>query len=200
MSQNGERVKNILTFKAKLEKRVEELQSELKEMQAMLEAVNSLILEKGFKRVELAKAPATAETLREEPAAEPEPLAQPASVQLEDTIPLKTVSGELLANLYISEDSVRVVLAEDKSFNFDTPPFSQFLVEKVFARMQEKDTQLARSGQLTAERIFSYNIVREGNVLREITIKNVDADRLRELKSSIRWTLEKMYEKTKGES
>jgi hypothetical protein len=27
-------------------------------------------------------------------------------------------------------------------------------------------------------------------------LRNVDEDRLRELKSSIRWTLEKMYEKT----
>jgi hypothetical protein len=29
-------------------------------------------------------------------------------------------------------------------------------------------------------------------------IRNVDEERLRELKSSIRWTLEKMYEKTRN--
>jgi hypothetical protein len=61
--------------------------------------------------------------------------------------------------------------------------------------MQEKDNELARTGQLTPNKIFSYNIIQDGDIVREITIRNVDAERLRELKSSIRWTLEKMYEK-----
>jgi hypothetical protein len=46
--------------------------------------------------------------------------------------------------------------------------------------------------------MFSYNIVRENDLIREIIIKNVDEERLKELKSSIRWTFEKMYEKMKG--
>ena len=66
--------------------------------------------------------------------------------------------------------------------------------------MQEKDSELARAGQLTPEKIFSYSIIREGDIIREIIIKHADQDRLRELKSSIRWTLEKMYEKMKSES
>jgi hypothetical protein len=65
--------------------------------------------------------------------------------------------------------------------------------------MQERDNELVRTGQLGADRIFSYNIVREGDVIREIVIRNVDDDRLRELKSSMRWTLEKMYEKTRSQ-
>jgi hypothetical protein len=92
------------------------------------------------------------------------------------------------------------VPAEDKNFNVNTPPFTPFLVERVLAKMQEKDSELAKTGQLAPEEIFSYNIVREGDVIREITIKNFDENRLRELKSSIRWTLEKMYEKMKSQS
>jgi hypothetical protein len=46
--------------------------------------------------------------------------------------------------------------------------------------------------------MFSYNIVREGDQIREIIIRNVDDERLKELKSSIRWTFEKMYEKMKS--
>ena len=68
----------------------------------------------------------------------------------------------------------------------------------LLARMQEKDAELVRMGQLTTERMFAYNIVLEGDLIREIMFKNVDEERLRELKSSIRWTFEKMYEKTKS--
>ncbi|HSQ49284.1 MAG TPA: hypothetical protein VLL96_06360, partial [Candidatus Deferrimicrobiaceae bacterium] len=70
--------------------------------------------------------------------------------------------------------------------------------EKVFAKMQEKDKELVRLGQMSTEKMFSYNIVREQDLIREIVIKNVDHDRLKELKSSIRWTFEKMFEKMKS--
>ncbi len=200
MSQDSEKIKRLVSFKQKLEKRVEELESELKELQATLEALNFILLEKGFKRAEITKSPTEIEALlpKEEVTVEPSPPQPPT--EYESVIPLKTVTGELLATLHVSEDSLRVVPAEDKSFNVNTPPFTPFLVERVFAKMQEKDNELARTGQIAPEKIFCYNIVREGEVIREITIKHVDQDRLRELKSSIRWTLEKMYEKLKSQS
>ena len=201
MSQDSEKIKRLVSFKQKLEKRVEELESELKELQATLEALNSILLEKGFKHAEITKSPAEIEALvpKEEVTVEPSPPLPPPT-EYESVIPLKTVTGELLATLHVSEDSLRVVPAEDKSFNVNTPPFTPFLVERVFAKMQEKDNELARTWQIAPEKIFCYNIVREGEVIREITIKHVDQDRLRELKSSIRWTLEKMYEKMKSQS
>jgi len=197
MSQEAEKTKKLVAFKKKIEKKVEELESELNELLLMLEVVNSTLLEKGFKRAEIAKAHTAIEALppEEEVIAQPSPQ---SPAEYENIIPLKTVTGELLANLYVSEDSLRVVFAEDKNFNINTPPFTQFLVERVLVKMQEKDNELARTGQMTQDKIFSYNIVREGDMVHEIQIRNFDADRLRELKSSIRWTLEKMYEKMKS--
>jgi len=201
MSQDSEKIKRIVAFKKKLEKRVEELESEMKELQATLEAVNAILLEKGFKRAEIVKAPEMETTpLKGEVIAEPEHVPPQPSEEHENVIPLKAVTGELLATLYVDEASLRVIPAGDKNFNVNTPPFTPFLVERVLAKMQEKDSELARAGQLTPEKIFSYSIIREGDIIREIIIKHADQDRLRELKSSIRWTLEKMYEKMKSES
>lgn len=199
MSQDAEKIKRLVAFKKKLEKRVEELESELKELQTMLETVNSVLLEKGFKRAEITKVPAAPEALPSQEEAVVEPSPPQPSAEYEEVVPLKTVDGELLANLHISEDSLRVVPAEDKDFNVNTPPLTHFLVERVLAKMQEKDSELVRTGQLTPDKIFSYNIVREGDIIREITVKHIDQDRLRELRSSIRWTLEKMYEKMKSQ-
>lgn len=199
MCQEAEKIKKLVAFKKKLEKKVEELESELNELRLMLEVVNSTLLEKGFKRAEIAKVHTAIEALPPEEEAIVQPSPQPPT-EYENIIPLKTVTGELLANLYVSEDSLRVVLAEDKNFNINTPPFTQFLVERVLAKMQEKDNEIARTGQMTQDKIFSYNIVREGDMVYEIQIRNFDADRLRELRSSIRWTLEKMYEKMKSQS
>jgi len=196
MSIDAEKIKSLVSFKQKLEKRVEELESELKELQDTLGAVNSILLEKGFKRAEITEKETSPP--KEEIIIEHEPSIIQLSTEHESVTPLKTVAGEVLAILHVSVGSLKVLPAEDKNFNVNTPPFTHFLLQKVFAKMQEKDGELLKAGQLSPDKVFSYNIVREGDIIREIIVKNVDQERLRELKSSIRWTLEKMYEKVKG--
>jgi hypothetical protein len=63
--------------------------------------------------------------------------------------------------------------------------------------MQEKDKEDANTGKLAPENVLSFSIKQDGNIVREITINNLRRERSRELKSSIRWTLEKMYERIK---
>jgi hypothetical protein len=188
-----------------LERRIRDIETELEGLRSLLDMLNGVLLEKGFKRAEIQKTmtePAPAPSM-EGKAWPPTPTAkieepEPSAAIEEHIVPFKTVTGDLLANLYLSKDSMRIVLAEDKRFTVDVPPFMAFLVERVLAKMQEKDKEAAATGELTPDQILSYEIVRDGDVLREITIRNVGEDRARELKSTIRWTLEKMYEKMKA--
>jgi len=194
MSQDSEKLRALVSFKKKLEKRIEELDSELKEATATLETVNSMLLEKGFRRGDMKE---VAPPKEEVPAKEEKP-ALPQAPEPESVIPLKTMSDEPLALIYVDKQSIHVLPDESKNFSVNTPPFSHFLVERVLAKMQEKDGELVRLGQLTPDKMFAYNVVREGDLIREIVIRNVDEERLKELKSSIRWTLEKMYEKMRS--
>jgi hypothetical protein len=206
MSQDQERLKALLGLKQHLEKRIEELEAELKELKTSLEAVNTILLEKGFKRGSIKEAEQQPKGTQQKPAEEEAPPkepkeAKPAGYQggePENVIPLKTINDESLAIIYIEKDSIHILPDESKHFSVNTPPFSNFLVERVLAKMQDKDNELVRMKQLTPDKMFSYNIVRDADLIREIVIRNVDEDRFKELKSSIRWTLEKMYEKTKG--
>jgi len=202
-------MKSMIAFKKRLEDQLERLNAEVKEVQATLDTVNTILLEKGFKRgdiKEVTTAPPASmpkEVVLPKPAAEqPKPTQAPAPpatpAEQETVIPLKTMTDEALALMYFDKQTIHVMPDESKNFNVNTPPFTNFLVEKVFAKMQEKDKELVRLGQLTPDKMFSYNIVREGDLIREIIIKNVDEDRLKELKSSVRWTFEKMYEKMKS--
>ena len=204
MSQDSEKLKALVNFKKKLEKRIQDLNAELEESQGLLETVNSVLLEKGFKRGDIKEVsevkevpkeeepPTVHVTIKEEAPAPPSP-AEPESV-----IPLKTMDDEPLAIIYVDKEALHVLPDESKQFSASTPPFQPFLVERVLAKMQEKDNELVRMGQLTPDKMFAYNIVNEGDLIREIVLRNVDEERLKELRSSIRWTLEKMYEKTKS--
>lgn len=182
-AEEEEKIKKVAEFRTILEKRVKELEIEIEGLKAMLEFANDTLLRKGFKKAEVAKLPQVL------------PEVAPPTAEYEETIPLKTADGEFLANLYVGKDFMRVILAEDKNFNVNTPPFMPFLIERVLAKMQERDRESVRTGEATPDEIISYNITREGDTVREITVRNVGPERIRELKSSIRWTLEKMYEK-----
>lgn len=179
-----EKIRKMAEFRTVLEKHVKELETELEGLKAMLEFANDALLKKGFRKAEAVKPPSVL----------PEARAK-VTEEYEETVPLNTADGEFLANIYVGKDSMRVMLAEDKNFNVNTPPFMPFLVERVLAKMQERDRESVRTGEMTPNEMISYNIMREGDIIREITIRNVGPERVRELKSSIRWTLEKMYEK-----
>ena len=200
MSQDSDKLKALVNFRKRLEQRIEELEAELRDASATLEAVNSILLEKGFKRGDIKEVkPSEEEAPSEVPVTvEEEAPAAPRAVEPESVIPLKTMSDEPLAIIYVSKEALHVLPDESKKFSISTPPFQQFLVERVLAKMQAKDTELVRTGQLTPDKMFAFNIASEGDLLREIVLRNVDEERLKELKSSIRWTLEKMYEKAKG--
>ena len=192
----AEKIKKMAEFRTLLERRIKETETELEELRALLEFVNVTLLEKGFKRAEIAKPSPAPTPVVSTPAEEETMLRSPTEPGV-TAVPIKTATGELLANLYMNEDSIHAVLAEDKQFTVDTPPFMAFLIERVLAKMQEKDREAAAVGEISPDKILSYSIVREGDILHELTIRNISPDRARELKSSIRWTLEKMYEKMK---
>jgi hypothetical protein len=211
MAQDPEKMKAMIAFKKRLEDHLEKLNAEVAEVQATLDTVNTILLEKGFKRGDIKEIPQQPpasmpkEVVLPKPTLEPPKQAAPppvsaaaAPVEHETVIPLKTMADEPLALMYFDKNTIHVMPDESKNFSVNTPPFSNFLVEKVFSKMQEKDKEFVRLGQLTPDKMFSYNIQREGELIREIIIKNVDEERLKELKSSIRWTFEKMYEKMKS--
>jgi hypothetical protein len=189
--EEKEKIKKIAKLRAILENRVETMETELDGIKTLLSLIDTVLIKEGFKRAEISKPVQTA------PKQETQ---QPSVTPQKKGVPLKTVTGDLLAQFYIEKDSIQITLAADKNFDINTPPFKSFFVERVLAKMQEKDREDASKGKIDPENILSYNIKQDGNMLREINIRNLRRDRSRELKSSIRWTLEKMYEKIKQKS
>jgi hypothetical protein len=166
-TNDSERMRKLAEIKEVLERKIADTESELERLKILLELVNKTLLEKGFKRAEIAKTK------------QPPTSALPPIVE------------------YLTRDSMRVVVAEGEAFSVKTSPFQQFFVERVLSKMQEKDREAVERGELLQEKALSYELVLDDNTIREIVIRNLTADRLRELRSSIHWTLEKMHEKVK---
>ncbi|MEM1515050.1 MAG: hypothetical protein QXH24_03255 [Candidatus Bathyarchaeia archaeon] len=183
-----EKLKKIAELREVLEERIRSLEAEIEGLRIILEFVNNLLLERSFKKAEeliSVRAPEMTPGVQA-------PLKEPTRI-----IPLKTSAGELLANIYVENRNLRVVPEPSKKFDVSTPPFEAFLIEKVLNKMHEMDEEAVKRGELTPEEVLSYEIKRDGNTIKEILIQNVTPQRERELRSAIRWTLEKMYEKSK---
>ena len=187
-SEEKENVKKMAKLRATLEKRVDAMETELDELKTLLSLIDSALIKEGFKRAEISQPPKTS-TSQATP--------QPTVTKKQKGIPLKTITGDLLAQIYTEKDAMQIVLEDDKSFDITIPPFTSFFLERILAKMQGKDRKDVEKGKITPERILSYSIKQDGNTIKEIVINNLRPERFREIKSSIRWTLEKMYEKMK---
>jgi hypothetical protein len=186
-----ERIRKIAELRETLEERTKSLEAELQGLRTLLDFINELLIEKSFKKAEkIAKPPSM-------PEVKPQPV--PTKKQLR-TIPLKTVTDELLATMYVEDDQIRIVPEPNLQFNENTPPFTAFLVDRIIGKMLERDRELVNQGKLVPDKAYSYNIEKDGNILKEISIRNLAPQRERELRSATRWTFEKMLEKQRSQS
>ncbi|MCW4034006.1 MAG: hypothetical protein NWF03_01435 [Candidatus Bathyarchaeota archaeon] len=200
-NEDKERIKKAAQLREIVEKRIQKLQSELEEQKLILSLIDTTLVSQSFKRAEVQQ-PATPQTQPQvqpapKPVTAPKPVVtpSPAAAPQRRGVPLKTVTGDVLAEIFADKDTVQIVFPTDKTFDVSLPPFRSFFVDRVLAKMQEKDREDASKGQLTPDKILAFSIKQDGDVLKQITIRNVRPERARELKSSLRWTLEKMYER-----
>jgi len=195
-----ETVKKLAEAKAYLEKRIGELEGEISRLRSFLDAVDVTLTEKSFKRAEVPKTLPPPFAMPPTLPAAP-PTVAPAPSPYQQAYPLKTVTGVHLADVYVSDRELKVVSAPNIKYDVNSPPLRAFLIGRVLEPMQTKDRESARTGELSAEKILSYRIEQDGNLLKTIAIINYgDERRLLELKNAIRWTLRRIYEKSVGTS
>ena len=113
MSQDQERIKGMIALKQRLEKRLAKMEAETKELQATLDTVNTILLEKGFRRGNIKEAEDGSGSRKSQPPSlsrkpAPPKESRPTGYQggePENVIPLKTLNEESLAIIYIEKDN-----------------------------------------------------------------------------------------------
>ena len=178
--------KKLAEMKSFLERRIKQQEEELSNLRSFLEAVDSLLAERSFRRVEIKQPDETRQRVME---------AKPQVVT--DNVPIMTADGIRIASLSVSPDSLQVAPELNVNLDPNSPPLRSFLVAKVLEPMQIKDKEAAGAGTLPPDDMLTYSVEQEEGRLKAIVIRNYGDDRrLLELKNAIRWTLRRMYEKT----
>lgn len=169
-------------LKSYLERKVAEHEDEVHSLRSFLETVDGLLAEKSYRKVQL-----------------PRPIVESSSPGPNPPQTIRTISGVHLADIIVEGQDIRIVPSHEIKFDANAPPLRSFLVGKVLEPLHVRDEEATKKQELTPDQVLSYEIDREGNLLKQISVRNYgDERRLNELKNALRWTFRRMYEKTIG--
>jgi hypothetical protein len=181
-------LKRLAEMKAYLERKISESERETERLRSFLQAVDSVLAEKSFRRVKIPD-----ET---EATSAPEP-PEARERQASEVWPITTPEGVHLADLQITDSELALIPDEKIRYDVTSPPLRAFFIARVLDPMHMKDEESAKAGQLAADRVLTYEISDDGGALKSLRVRNYgDQRRLTELRNAIRWTVRRMYEKT----
>ena len=193
--------KKILGFKASLETRLREIEQEMSDIRTALEEINGLLVTTGFRTFSTPTTSSPIHVPKQEPVT-PEPedetsmTVPPSPPPGDDQISVTGKDGTKLGTIIVEEMELVFTPSEVFQFTTDIPPFQSFLLERVLDNMRRTDQERASDGELEPQEILEYTVETDGDRITKLSITNYGGERrLRELNSSLRWTLDKMYEK-----
>lgn len=177
---NGEEeTRKLLRVRDSIEKRIRSLESEVQDLKSAIAEIDKTIVKQGFRQPVFT----SAHKEKDEP-------------DVNGRITIKTRDGVTLGYLRSDDDEIIFKPLNGLGFSVDTPPFRSFLVDRVLNNMKSTDEGRAAKGEITPEEILSFDINTDENKITSITIRNYGGERrLREIRSSLRWAFDKMYEK-----
>jgi len=191
--------KKLLGFKVSLETRLREIEQEKTDIRTALDELNGMLVNTGFKTFSTPTTSTPVYVSKPEPES-PEPgeatTTPPSPPQGDDEMSITGKDGTLLGAIVVEENILVFTPSEVFKFTTDIPPFQSFLLERVLDNMRRTDQERASNGELEPQDILEYTVETDGDIISKLSITNYGGERrLRELNSSLRWTLDKMYDK-----
>jgi hypothetical protein len=186
-------IRKLLKMRGDLEARAGQLQTEINDLKVAMAEIDKAIVKQGFHQ------PSSGFQAMKFPETQPEeykPQETKIPEQITDGSSIQSKDGTTLGKIQLTDDTIIFTPRDELNFTTTTPPFQSFLLDRVLANMKTTDEARAVTGEITPEQVLSFNIETEGETIKMLTIHNYGGERrLREIQSSLRWSLDKMYDK-----
>ena len=120
----------------------------------------------------------------------------PKTIKQERKIAMTNSSdGTTIANAFVTNDEVAIVLEDNVLLDLETPPLKTFFIDRIIGEMKKSDTQQAEDGKIKNTEIIDCMINDSGSKIREIIIKNYrQKERIDEIINTATWSLTRMIE------
>ena len=120
----------------------------------------------------------------------------PKTIKQERKIAItKSSDGTTIANAFVTNDEVSIILDDCVTLDPETPPLKTFFVDRIIGEVKKKDVEQVESGVIKKDDIINCVINDNGNRIREIIIKNYrQEERVDEIINTATWSLTRMIE------
>jgi len=198
MELSEQEIKRAAEIKQWAESRIAELEEETTRLREILSVLDVFLRKTSFQSATTIpkETPATAPRPKKATASE-KPTQVSATAEYKEVKPLtRAKDGRLLANAYVSDNSVAIVPASDVVLNSSKPPFKSFFLNRILDGMRSKDMENVSAGRLSEDEALNYNVEEQSGVIKKIVINNYrDKSRLNEIFNTSAWTFARMLEK-----
>ena len=175
MGFSDEQIRDILELKEQLAEKIEKHVKEIEKLEKNISILNTILKQSSFTK-------ASDLTLDTE--------------KKKDVIPvIKNSDGSTIANVFVSDDKLSIVLDTNITLNSETPPLKAFFIDRIIGEMKNKDNQEVEKGKIGKDDVIDCIINNSGSTIREIIIKNYrQKERVDEIINTATWSLTRMIE------
>ena len=107
----------------------------------------------------------------------------------------KNSDGTTIANAFVTNYEVSIVLEDNVTLDPETPPLKSFFIDRIIGEMKKKDIKQVESGKIKKDDVINCIINNNGSKIREIIIKNYrQKERVDEIINTATWSLTRMIE------
>ena len=120
----------------------------------------------------------------------------PKTIKQERKIAItKSSDGTTIANAFVTNDEVSILLEDNVTLELKTPPLKTFFIDRIIGEMKKNDVQQVKDGKIQNDEIIDCMINDNDDRIREIIIKNYrQKERVDEIINTATWSLTRMIE------
>lgn len=180
-----EEIRDILELREWIAEEIEKRQREVERLSQNLRILDSLVKQSSFSKASrLASSPTPA------PKAQ-----QPVMQETATVIPMKTSDNQVVANAHVTPDELVIIPAEGVQLDVEMQPFKSFFLGRIIGTMENQDVSDIKTGKIPANSAISCMVNRDGNMIREILIRNYrQKERANEIINTATWSFARMIE------
>jgi len=177
MKFSDEEIRNILELKEEITEKIARCQEEIEKLERNLSTVDTMLKQSSFTKAS-------------------EIISNSSDTKKEENREIiKNSDGTIIANAFVSDDKVSIILEENVTLSSETPPLKTFFIERIIGEMKKKDGQEVESGKIRKDDVIDCIINNNGSAIREIIIKNYrQKERVDEIINTATWSLTRMME------
>ena len=178
MKFSDEQIRDILELKEDLSEKIIKYKEQIEKLEKNISVLDTILKQSSFTKA--------SDLTRD----------APKTIKQERKIAItKSSDGTTIANAFVTNNEVSIVLENNVTLDPKTPPLKTFFVERIIGEMKKNDIRQVEDGKIKNHEVIDCIINDNGSKIKEIIIKNYrEKERVDEIINTATWSLTRMIE------